>query len=185
MQITLTPTSESKIQEINRFQSVIESAKTTVRKSCMDSANAMREAGVYLIELKRDIPRGHWLGLFATALGEANLAHVLSFDYSTGRRYMQFARAYPEPFTTPEQAIGAYREIYKTAGLIEAGPSTAGAERVTPVDGWMSEILKAVSSINSIVDKHNIATAPTIIKETFVERARPIVKLFFQAGGEV
>jgi hypothetical protein len=151
----------------------------------MDSANAMRESGFYLIELKRDMPRGYWLSLFATADGAANPTPLLDFDAQTGRRYMQFARAYPEPFTTPEQAMGAYREIYKKSALIEAGPSTAGAERVTPVDGWMSEILKAVSSINSIVDKHNIATAPTIIKETFVERARPIVKLFFQAGGEV
>jgi len=185
MQIELHAVNQSRAEEFNKRHSFIDLCKATVRQSCMDSANAMREAGFYLIDMKRDVPKGQWMSLFATALGESNLTPVLSCDYNTGRRYMQFARAYPEPFTTPEQAIGAYREIYKSAGLIEAGPSTAGAERVTPVDGWMSEILKAVSSINSIVDKHNIATAPTIIKETFVERARPIVKLFFQAGGEV
>jgi hypothetical protein len=171
------------VGQINARQEIIEKAKTGIMQNCMDSANAIREAGVYLIELKEKTPHGAWLGLFATALGESNLKHVLSFDYNTGRNYMRFAKANPEPFTDPQKAIGAYREIYRTSGLIEAGESTANANRVTPVDGWLSKLLDAVSDINRVMDKHAIADAPQTIKETFVERARPVVRLFFDAGG--
>lgn len=185
MNTELAIVNQSRAEEANaRHQEVTQFVKA-MQNGTVRSANAMRECGQFLIDIKRDTPHGEWLNLFATAEGQANRTGVFDFDAITGRRYMQFARANPEPFETIEQAAGAYREIYKTAGLIGPGKTTNEAGRVTPIDSWMTGVLDAVSSINRIVDKHDISTAPTPIKEAFVERVRPVVRLFFSAGGQM
>jgi hypothetical protein len=141
--------------------------------------------GVYLIKLKQDTRHGDWLALFATHHGKANEQHVVHFSSNTATSYMRFAKANPQPFIDAAQAMGAYREIYKSVGLIEAGDSTAEAKRITPVDGWLSVLLDSVCKINRVVDKHNLNDAPQAQKEIFIERARPIVRLFIEAGGVI
>ncbi|MFZ4536888.1 hypothetical protein [Propionivibrio sp.] len=176
---------EAIIGKLNESQGRLDVLKTSLQSNCLDSANTIREMGVYLLKLKQDTRHGEWLTLFATSHGEANVAPVLHFDASTSARYMLFAKANPEPFIDAAQAMGAYREIYKSAGLIEAGTSTAEAKRITPADGWLSVLLDSVCKINRVVDKHNINDAPQAQKEIFVERARPIVRLFIEAGGVI
>jgi len=176
---------EAIIGKLNESQGKLDALKTSLKSNCLDSANTIREMGVYLIKLKQDTRHGEWMSLFATARGEANSESVLNFDVSTAGNYMKFAKANLEPFTDAAQAMGAYREIYKSVGLIEAGDSTAEAKRITPVDGWLSVLLDSVCKINRVVDKHNLNDAPQAQKEIFIERARPIVRLFIEAGGVI
>jgi hypothetical protein len=176
---------EAIIGKLNESQGRLDGLKTSLQQNCLDSANTIREMGVYLCKLKQDTRHGEWLPLFATAQGQVNTTPVLYFDSETARRYMAFAKANPEPFTDSTQAMGAYREIYKSAGLIESGTSTAEAKRITPVDGWLSVLLDSVCKINRVVDKHNLNDAPQAQKEIFIERARPIVRLFIEAGGVI
>jgi hypothetical protein len=176
---------EAIIGKLNESQGRLDVLKNSLQQNCLDSANTIREMGVYLIKLKQDTRHGEWLNLFATAKGKANGEPVLHFDSSTAGNYIRFAKANPEPFTDSAQAMGAYREIYKSVGLIEAGDSTAEAKRITPVDGWLSVLLDSVCKINRVVDKHNLNDAPQAQKEIFIERARPIVRLFIEAGGVI
>ena len=176
---------EAIIGKLNESQGRLETLKTSLQQNCLDSANTIREMGVYLCKLKQDTRHGEWLTLFATSHGEANAQSVLHFDSNTAGNYMRFAKANPEPFTDAAQAMGAYREIYKSAGLIESGTSTAEAKRITPADGWLAVLLDSVCKINRVVDKHNLNNAPQEQKEIFIERARPIVRLFIEAGGVI
>jgi hypothetical protein len=182
MTTELALSNEALLSEIQGRQNIIELAKINVKMACLESANAIREAGIYLLQLKEQTPHGEWLSLFE---GRENSTPVLNFTDQTARRYMQFAKANPEPFISAELAIGAYKEIYKSTGLIESGDSTGNAKRVTPSDGWMSTILDAVTNINRIVDKHSISEAPAEVKDAFIERVKPVVRLFFEAGGRV
>jgi hypothetical protein len=174
---------EAIIGKLNESQGRLDGLKTSLQQNCLDSANTIREMGVYLLKLKQDTRHGEWLPLFATDHGRANEEPVLHFDSTTATNYMRFAKANPEPFADSAKAMGAYREIYKSVGLIEAGDSTAEAKRITPVDGWLSVLLDSVCKINRVVDKHNLNDAPQAQKEIFIERARPIVRLFIEAGG--
>ena len=176
---------EAIIGKLNESQGRLDTLKISLQQNCLDSANTIREMGVYLCKLRQDARHGEWQNLFATAKGETKVAPVLPFDYSTACRYMLFSKANPEPFTDSAQAMGAYREIYKSAGLIESGTSTAEAKRITPADGWLSVLLDSVCKINRVVDKHNLNDAPQEQKEIFIERARPIVRLFIEAGGVI
>jgi len=173
------------ISEINTRQALLATLKTGIAESCVATANATREMGVFLIKLKQDTKHGEWLGLFATARGEANAQSVLLFDSNTAGNYMRFAKANPEPFTDPSLAMGAYKEIYKSAGLIEAGASTTDAKRITPVDGWLSDVLDGVGKIGRSLDKHDLANAPKVQQEILIERIKPIVELFFKIGGKM
>jgi hypothetical protein len=176
---------EAIIGKLNESQGRLDGLKTSLQQNCLDSANTIREMGVYLCKLKQDTRYGQWMGLFTTPVQEADLKPVLSFTVATACNYIRFAKANPEPFTDAAQAMGAYREIYKSVGLIEAGDSTAEAKRITPVDGWLSVLLDSVCKINRVVDKHNLNDAPQAQKEIFIERARPIVRLFIEAGGVI
>ena len=176
---------EAIIGKLNESQGRLDTLKNSLQQNCLDSANTIREMGVYLCKLKQDTRHGEWMGLFAIARGVANSQAVVNFNLSTATNYMRFAKANPEPFTDSAQAMGAYREIYKSVGLIEAGDSTAEAKRITPVDGWLSVLLDSVCKINRVVDKHNLNDAPQEQKEIFIERARPIVRLFIEAGGVI
>ena len=176
---------EAIIGKLNESQGKLEALKNSLQQNCLDSANTIREMGVYLCKLKQDTRHGEWLPLFTTSHGVANESPVIHFDSITATRYMLFAKANPEPFTDSAQAMGAYREIYKSAGLIESGTSTAEAKRITPADGWLAVLLDSVCKINRVVDKHNLNDAPQEQKEIFIERARPIVRLFIEAGGVI
>jgi len=185
MKNQIAVSNQSLIEEINTRQMLLGTLKVSVEQNCLDSANAIREMGVYLAKLKQDTRHGDWLGLFATAQGKANQESVLDFDASTAGNYMRFAKANPEPFTDPAQAMGAYREIYKSAGLILTGSSTGDAKRITPPDGWLSDVLDGVIKIGRSLDKHDLANAPRAQQDILIERIRPIVQMFVQMGGKL
>jgi len=185
MKNQIAVSNQSLIEEINTRQMLLGTLKVSVEQNCLDSANAIREMGVYLAKLKQDTRHGDWLGLFASSHGEPNAQAVLRFDSNTAGNYMRFAKANPEPFTDPAQAMGAYREIYKSAGLILTGSSTGDAKRITPPDGWLSDVLDGVIKIGRSLDKHDLANAPRAQQDILIERIRPIVQMFVQMGGKL
>lgn len=111
------------IEQINQCHRQCIEHDSHVRDAVIQQANYMREAGLFLLELKQQQKHGRWLSLFATSEGRANPTPVLDFDAQTGRRYMSVASNHPGKFTDANEALHAirvatHRDTQQTVGAL-------------------------------------------------------------------
>jgi Protein of unknown function (DUF3102) len=130
------------------------------------------ECGQYLIEAKQAVGYGNfrsWLD-----------SHVTTLSSETANRYMRLAS------TPPEQLKDAYsiRQAYIAAGILDK-PGNAPAGQNHDPDGinWINILSKMTVQIERLFDTRPISAWNDVERETFVERAKPIIKRYIEAGG--
>jgi hypothetical protein len=138
------------------------------------AVDKMIECGQYLIEAKQMVGHGNF--------GSWLSSHVTSMSWETANRYMRVAS------TPAEQLRDAYskRQAYIAAGILDKPGNTSAGQNHDP-DGinWINLLSKMTVQIERLFDTKPISQWADVERETFVERAKPIVKRFLQAGGNV
>jgi hypothetical protein len=132
------------------------------------------ECGHYLIEAKQSLGHGNWEAWI--------LAHVQEMDPATAWRYMKLAKANPETLTDAY----SIRQAYIAAGILDKPGNAKIGENHDP-DGvnWINVLSKMTVQIERLFDTRPISAWDDVERETFIERSKPIVKRFVQAGGNL
>lgn len=164
----------SLVTKINETYAESVSLASNARETAQAAIQKAVECGQYLIEAKQSVGHGNWMEWFA--------AHVTAFSSETASRYMRLAHA------SREQIADAYslRNAYILTGILDKPGNAKQGENHDP-DGvnWINVLSKMTVQIERLFDTRPISAWDDVERETFIERSKPIVKRFVQAGGNL
>lgn len=130
------------------------------------------ECGQYLIEAKAAAGSGNWRAWLD--------AHVRQVSHDTATRYMKLADI---PYDQLKDAY-SLRQAYIAAGILErGGGSTGHINRDPEGTNWISILSGFTIKIEQLFDKRPMAEWEDADRQLFIERARPVVKRYVEAGG--
>jgi len=171
----------SLVTKINTAHSAAMQCGESLKSNLVEGANKMRETGIYLLELKEATPHGSWLGMFAS---NSNSNPVLNFTDQTARNYMSFAKANPEPIEDIAGGIGSLKALMVECGALPK-PERIEQNAKEEKQQWLSLLLRATGSLTAAIEHNPLKEWDEMRRVTFIEKAKPIVQLFIQAGGKV
>lgn len=165
--------------------SIVEKIESTYREATTLAAFAAkkgkeailkaRECGQYLIEARENAPHKKlkpWL-----------MSHVTFMNYETACRWVRLAET---PLEELENSLSV-RQAYIAAGILpESKNTTSGATNRDP-DGtnWIGVLDRLTISVEKIFDSRPVSTWQESERNMFIERARPMVRRFVEAGGSL
>lgn len=167
------------IAEANRSHEEFIASGRSLGTSIIASANAARRTGLFLLTLKERTKQGDWLNLFASAKGVAKLAPVLTFEYTTGNRYMAIARALPDEITEVPDAIRSLKDLMVAIG---AQPESSRCEQINRGDmGPYNKAERELGQFFAIINKQDeiepVENWPADRREYWKGKLEPAVKL--------
>jgi hypothetical protein len=161
-----TKINETYTESLSLAQGAKEQASLAIQK--------VIECGQYLIEAKQSVGHGNW--------GTWLSANVRNLSQDTATRYMKLAQT-PHDMLKDAYSI---RQAYICAGILDKpGNPSAGQNHDPDGVNWINLLSKMTVQIERLFDTKPISQWADVERETFVERAKPIVKRFLQAGGNV
>jgi hypothetical protein len=159
-------------------------ASIEARDAAVDSMKrALIEAvacGHYLIKAKEQTGHGSWMRWFHENIA-SNYALVRNFSHDTASKYMALASLPPEVLATLHGKKEGYIALdmwYKEGCLHHINRDPQGTN-------WVSVLSALTIKIERLFDTRPINGWDEQERLVFVERARPIVKRFLEAGGSV
>jgi hypothetical protein len=163
---------------------IIETYDESVRLAGMAKEHALQaiqkviECGQYLIEAKTSVGHGRWYAWYDNHI--ANRNHGSDFTIRTATKYMRLAE------TPADQLKDAYsiRQAYIAAGILEQGGGHSNHINRDP-DGtnWISILSGFTIKVEQLFDRRPIHEWQESDRQLFIERARPVVKRYVEAGG--
>ena len=171
----------SLIDKINESHNAAMQFGESLKTNLVAGANRMRETGIYLLELKAVAIHGSWQDMFATSdKNETSFA----FGLRTAQNYMAFAKANPEPIEDIAGGIGSLKALMVECGALPK-PSRIEQNEKEEKSQWLSLLLRATGSLTAAIEHNPLKEWDEMRRVTFIEKAKPIVQLFIQAGGKV
>lgn len=155
-------------------------------------ANYRREVGILLEALKNSvdsngnkvIKHGEWESLFVTAKGKSKSDFTFDFDYNTARNYISFSKKHPEPITHVSQIVREGKDMLIQAGEIDEPDGHAIQTNRDPEGtNWIRALDKVTITFEKIFDTRPLKDWQDSEREVFIQRARPVVARFVEAGG--
>lgn len=132
---------ETRVQHINELHDSLRAIGDTVAELTYQAGLKHREIGIKLATLKDDLKKDRkWLALFRTAKGKEQLASTLTFDYTTGRRYVQIAALFPDRAPTFEEFKDKWNGIRAIWGNVACLPDVERETQNKSGIGWKSKL---------------------------------------------
>lgn len=147
-----TEITTSLIEEINKRHAIALRMGSQMRDVVLGGVNAVREAGVYLLELKEQTRRGEWQPLFSGTKGKKGVtSYAFPFSVETAQIYMRLANKHPDPILTLPDAVTCIKDFMVSSGVL-ALPDGHGDQTkhhppspITLIGGFIAKLQGAVT----------------------------------------